>query len=100
MADHDEQQGPDEQGPDERRGPDGTDRGRPDLVTLVAGLVSLGAAVLVLTGWAPDLSWLDPRWGLAAGAVILGLAMLAGALRADRTRAPDAPDGPVTPASS
>lgn len=56
-------------------------RRRPDLLTLLAGLATLFAAVYVLTdgqAWVPTL---DPRWLLAGGALLVGLLMLASSLR-------------------
>lgn len=52
-------------------------RGGPDVLTLVVGLMSLAAAVLVLTGWIPRLPLFDLRWVLSGGAVVLGVLLLA-----------------------
>jgi len=54
---------------------------RPDLFTLIAGIASLFVSGYVLSDgalWAP---WVDPRWLLAGGAVVIGLLLLAVSLR-------------------
>jgi hypothetical protein len=56
----------------------------PDLLTLVAGLASLGIAVTALLGgvaWLPDV---DGRWVLAALALLVGLLLVIGSLRPAR----------------
>ncbi len=61
-----------------------TPRRGPDLLTLVAGLASLGIAVTALLGgvaWLPDV---DGRWVLAALALIVGLLLVIGSLRPAR----------------
>jgi hypothetical protein len=56
----------------------------PDVLTLVVGLMSLAAAVLVLAGWIPDLRLFDLRWVLSGGAVVLGVLLLAASARSPR----------------
>jgi hypothetical protein len=61
-----------------------TTRRGPDLLTLVAGLASLGIAVTALLGgvaWLPDV---DGRWVLAALALLVGLLLVVGSLRPHR----------------
>jgi uncharacterized membrane protein HdeD (DUF308 family) len=58
---------------------------RPDPVALVVGLLSLAMAVFAFVGQVPDLSGLDPRWLLAAGAAVVGLMLLVGSLRGRRS---------------
>jgi hypothetical protein len=53
----------------------------PDPLALIVGLVSLGIAGSGFLGRAPDLSGFDPRWLLAAGAVVLGLVLLVASVR-------------------
>lgn len=53
-------------------------RGGPDPVALVAGLVALVITALALTG---TLGGVDPRWVLAAGALLVGGAVLLTTLR-------------------
>jgi hypothetical protein len=58
-----------------------TARRGPDLLTLVAGLGSLGIATTALLGgvtWLPDV---DGRWVLAALALLVGLLLVIGSLR-------------------
>jgi hypothetical protein len=58
-----------------------TPRRGPDLLTLVAGLGSLGIAATALLGgvtWLPDV---DGRWVLAALALFVGLLLVIGSLR-------------------
>ncbi len=58
-----------------------TPRRGPDLLTLVAGLGSLGIAATTLLGgvaWLPDV---DGRWVLAALALLVGLLLVIGSLR-------------------
>jgi hypothetical protein len=53
----------------------------PDLLTLVAGVGSLGIAATALLGgvaWLPDV---DGRWVLAALALLVGLLLVIGSLR-------------------
>ncbi len=63
-------------------------RRTPDLLMLLAGLLSLGVATAAFVGQVPDLSGVDARWLLAAGAVVVGLLMLVGSLRGRRRGAP------------
>lgn len=61
-----------------------TSRRGPDLLTLVAGLGTLGIAAATLLGgiaWFPDL---DSRWVLAILALIVGLLLVIGSLRPQR----------------
>jgi len=53
-------------------------------VALVFGLLTLAMAVSGFVGRVPDLSGFDARWLLAAGAVVLGVMLLAGSLRGRR----------------
>jgi hypothetical protein len=60
-----------------------------DPFTLVVGLGALFVAAIGLSG---DTGWvhaLDPRWLLAAGAVLIGVLMLVGTLRRPRDGNPD-----------
>lgn len=61
-------------------------RRRPDLLTLVAGLLTLGMAVVAFTGELPDLGGLDLRWLLAGAAASVGVVLLVGSLRGRRRR--------------
>jgi hypothetical protein len=54
---------------------------RPELLTLVTGLLALALAVAAFVG---ELPAIDPRWVLAGGAALLGLALLVGSLRGHR----------------
>ena len=56
----------------------------PDPVTLLVGLATLAMAVFAFTGQLPDLGFVDPRWLLAGGAVVVGLALLVDSLRGRR----------------
>jgi hypothetical protein len=61
-----------------------TPRPGPDLLTLVAGLGSLGIAAIALLGgvaWLPDV---DGRWILAGLALLVGLLLVIGSLRTPR----------------
>ena len=65
--------------PDNRRARRGIDP-----LTLVVGL---GALFVAAVGLSEDTSWvsaIDPRWLLAAGAVLVGILMLVGTLRKPR----------------
>ncbi|HEY9415852.1 MAG TPA: hypothetical protein VIQ30_13905 [Pseudonocardia sp.] len=64
--------------------PVGRRRRNPDLLTLVVGLMSLAAAVLILTGWIPQLRMFDLRWVLSGGAVVVGVLLLAASARSPR----------------
>ncbi len=69
-----------------------TPRRGPDLLTLVAGLASLGIAVTALLGgvaWLPDV---DGRWVLATLALLVGLLLVVGSLRPQR--------GPIAPSET
>jgi hypothetical protein len=61
-----------------------TPRRGPDLLTLVAGLGSLGIAAIALLGGVAWLPGLDGRWVLAALALLVGLLLLASSLRPPR----------------
>ncbi|MDQ2880184.1 MAG: hypothetical protein M3Y48_02725 [Actinomycetota bacterium] len=61
-----------------------TPRRGPDLLTLVAGVGSLGIAATALLGgvtWLPDI---DGRWVLAAMALLVGLLLVISSLRPAR----------------
>lgn len=60
-------------------------RRRPEPVTLLVGLLSLGMAMAAFVGEVPDLSGLDARWLLAGGAAVVGLLLLVGSLRGRRS---------------
>lgn len=51
---------------------------RPELLTLVTGLLALAVSVAAFVG---ELPAIDPRWVLAGGAAVLGLVLLVGSLR-------------------
>ncbi|MGH3624820.1 MAG: hypothetical protein ACRDQ5_24030 [Sciscionella sp.] len=54
---------------------------RPDLLTLIAGVVALFASTYILTDGAIGLPSLDPRWLIAGGALLVGLLLLGASLR-------------------
>jgi uncharacterized membrane protein HdeD (DUF308 family) len=56
-------------------------RRAPDVLTLIMGLVCVTAAVMTLVGWMPATPLFDLRWVLAAGAVLVGLLLLAASVR-------------------
>jgi hypothetical protein len=56
-------------------------RHRPDALTLVIGLLSLGVAAAAFVGEVPTLAGLDMRWVLAAAATVIGTLLLVGSLR-------------------
>jgi ferric-dicitrate binding protein FerR (iron transport regulator) len=56
----------------------------PDPLALLVGLATLAMAVFAFIGELPDLSGFDPRWLLAGGAAVVGLALLVGNLRGRR----------------
>ena len=56
----------------------------PDPLALLVGLATLAMAVFAFIGDLPDLSGFDPRWLLAGGAAVVGLALLVGSLRGRR----------------
>jgi uncharacterized membrane protein HdeD (DUF308 family) len=64
-------------------------RRAPDALTLLMGLVCIAAATLTLVGWMPAMPLFDVRWVLAAGAVLVGLLLLAASVRTPKsTRRP------------
>ncbi len=56
----------------------------PDLLTLIAGIGTLLVSAYVLTDGALWIPSLDPRWLLAGGALVVGLALLMLSLRGRR----------------
>lgn len=56
----------------------------PDVVMVVAALLTFAMAVAAFVGQVPDLSGFDPRWLLAAGAAAVGLLLLGGSVRGRR----------------
>jgi hypothetical protein len=56
-------------------------RRSPDVLNLAMAVVTLTASAMVLADWRPPL---DPRWLLAAGAVLVGLLLLLASLRPSR----------------
>ncbi|MGW5053198.1 hypothetical protein [Actinokineospora sp. NPDC004072] len=57
---------------------------RPDFLTMLCGLATMGASAFVLTDgqmWLPEL---DLRWLVAGGAVLAGLLFLAASTRRKR----------------
>lgn len=58
----------------------------PDLLTLLAGLVTLAVACMALANWVPDFPSLDLRWLLAGGAVLVGVLLLIASVRPPRGR--------------
>jgi uncharacterized membrane protein HdeD (DUF308 family) len=63
-------------------------RRRPDVIALVAGVVSLLVAVCGLTGVGPW-EYVDLRWLLAGTAVVAGIAFLVASLRNSRAASDD-----------
>jgi hypothetical protein len=61
-----------------------TVRRGPDPVTLIAGVLTLGASAYVLTDGAVGIPFVDPKWLLAGAALLIGLLLLAGSLRPGR----------------
>jgi prepilin signal peptidase PulO-like enzyme (type II secretory pathway) len=61
--------------------PERAGRRGPDVLTLVASLVCLVAAVLAMVGWMPGLPSFNPRWVLAGAAVLIGSLMLVSSIR-------------------
>ncbi|ASO22733.1 uncharacterized membrane protein HdeD (DUF308 family) [Actinoalloteichus hoggarensis] len=55
-----------------------------DLLTLICGVIALLVAVYTFSDGNDWLPLLNLRWVLAAGAVTIGLALLAGSLRSRR----------------
>ncbi|MDF3050186.1 MAG: hypothetical protein K0R87_1824 [Pseudonocardia sp.] len=68
-------------------GPPARRRG-PDPLTLIVGLATLAMAVFAFTGELPGGIGLDPRWLLAGGAAVIGLALLVGSIRGRSGRRP------------
>lgn len=68
-------------------GPEPAERRRraPDVLTLIMGLVCVTAAVMTLVGWMPATPLFDVRWLLAAGAVLVGLLLLAASVRTPKS---------------
>jgi hypothetical protein len=60
----------------------------PDPLTLLVGIATLVMAVFAFAGELPGGLGLDPRWLLAGGAAVIGLALLAGSLRGRSGRRP------------
>ena len=60
----------------------------PDPLTLIVGLATLAMAVFAFTGQLPGGTGLDPRWLLAGGAAVIGLALLVGSIRGRSGRRP------------
>ncbi|MET0236856.1 MAG: hypothetical protein ABW224_19565 [Kibdelosporangium sp.] len=58
-----------------------TERKRPDLLTLLAGIGALVMAAYVLTDGKTWLPPFDPRWLVAGGAVLVGLLLLGNSVR-------------------
>jgi hypothetical protein len=58
-----------------------TERRRPDLLTLLAGIATLLMAAYVLTDGQTWLPSFDARWLLAGGAVLVGLLLLGNSVR-------------------
>ncbi|MDN5748191.1 MAG: hypothetical protein L0H64_06745 [Pseudonocardia sp.] len=56
-------------------------RRRPEMLTLVTGLLALLVATAAFVGEVPPV---DVRWVLAGGAAVLGLVLLAGSVRGRR----------------
>jgi hypothetical protein len=61
-----------------------TERRGPDLLTLLAGIATLGVSSYVLTDGAVWVPSFDPRWLLAGIALVIGLFFLVGSLRRGR----------------
>lgn len=58
-----------------------TERKRPDLLTLFAGIAAIVMSAYVLTDGQTWLPSFDPRWLLAGGAVLVGLLLLGTSVR-------------------
>lgn len=56
-------------------------RRRPEMLTLVTGLLALLVATAAFVGEVPPI---DVRWVLAGGAAVLGLVLLVGSVRGRR----------------
>ena len=59
-------------------------RRRPDIFTLIVGLVALVASAYALTDGSIWLPTIDFRWVLAGGALLIGLLLLVASLRPRR----------------
>lgn len=57
-------------------------RRRPEILTLVTGVLALLLSVAAFVDWLPAI---DVRWVLAVGAAVLGLTLLVSSLRSRRT---------------
>lgn len=66
----------------------GTRRRRPDLIALVAGVLSLLVAGIGIAGVSPA-DMVDLRWVLAAVAVLAGILLLVAGLRNSRATSDD-----------
>jgi hypothetical protein len=55
----------------------------PDPLALVAGILTIGVAVVAFVGQVPPI---DPRWVLAAAAALVGLLLLRSSVTASRRR--------------
>jgi hypothetical protein len=58
-----------------------TERRRPDLLTLLAGIATLLMSAYVLSDGHDWLPAFDPRWLLAGGALLVGLLLLGSSVR-------------------
>jgi hypothetical protein len=56
----------------------------PDPLNLIAGLITLGVAVYALTDGRVGLHGVDPKWIIAAGALLIGVLLLGASLRPRR----------------
>jgi hypothetical protein len=56
----------------------------PDPLNLIAGLITLGVAVYALTDGRVALHGVDPKWIVAAGALLIGVLLLGASLRPRR----------------
>ncbi|HEY3753541.1 MAG TPA: hypothetical protein VGL80_30485 [Pseudonocardiaceae bacterium] len=56
----------------------------PDPLNLIAGLITLGVAVYALTDGRVALHGVDPKWIIAAGALLIGVLLLGASLRPRR----------------
>ena len=63
-----------------------TRRRGPDILTLLAGIATLGVSTWVLTDGEVWLPSFDPRWLLAGGALVVGLIFLIGSVRGSRRK--------------
>ncbi|HEX5405509.1 MAG TPA: hypothetical protein VFX16_24810 [Pseudonocardiaceae bacterium] len=58
----------------------------PDPLNLIAGLITLGVAAYAVTDGRVALHGVDPKWIIAAGALLVGVLMLGASLRPGRRR--------------